>query len=330
MSIYTNVHAKYGAPEKVVEFRLFLLNDCNKACESCFYKRSGNKFDRPDQAMTLLKELKARNYELESCYLLPTDFFENPDNLLEINKPEIKAILNEFEYIGLAATMEGAIDFAPFGLYMQEMDTAEVELQINLINERMLDPKYIEEVTENVRKIRRALQDKIVINLAINLGINLTDQQLHQVHYLMTLFSDDGIIEVNFTYLYNESLKRKVKRDKLIESFRTMKRLGKLYNALEPRYNQRTLLKKPAFFFIQDKVYTSAIIPFDEYIFTKSEKYQLQEISFNGFLEVITGLEKYNIPIDNSCNICENLAFCHGKGYFIAAQEYDLPCFLGV
>lgn len=330
MSIYTNIHDKYGSPEKVAEFRLFLLNDCYKTCEGCFYKRSGNKVETISHAYNLALELKSLNYELETCYLLPTDFFENRENIDEILNSDITTLLNEFEFLGIASTMEGEIDFHPFSEYMKRMKIKEVELQINIVLERLFEEKYKEELNCNITALKQKLRQKLVVNLALNLGMELTDAQLDRVYQLIKIFSDDGIIEINFTFLYNDRLSKVNKQKKLLTSLRSLKQFSRLYNELEPKYNERTLLKKPAFFFMGSDVYISPIIPFDEYSFIKDSKYKLNEISYTGFLEAITGLDKFNIPVDNNCDSCENFKYCLGKRYFVVAHEFKLPCFLGV
>ena len=108
----------------------------------------------------------------------------------------------------------------------------------------------------------------------------------------------------------------------------SLNKLAKMYNKVESRFNTRTMMRKPAFIFKDDKVAIAPIIPFDEYIFIDDEDFYLKDISFSGFLEAQTKLEKYNTPILDKCLECENLIHCQGKGYFICANKFELPCFL--
>lgn len=330
MSIYTNLHDKYGAHRKVAEFRLFLLNDCFKSCENCFYRRSGNKVENYDKAYELAVELRDQGYRLETCYLLPTDFFENEENYQTVRDPKVAKVLGMFEYIGVASTMEGELDFREFRKLADSWSIKQIEAQVNLINEKLFHDAYFNEVKRNIEKLRDELGEKVVFNLALNLGREITEREFERTKAFVEELSDDGIIEINFTFLYNGNLAHKLKSAKLLESLKSMKKLGSMYNREEERYNERTLLRKPAFIFMDHKAYLSPIIPFDEYAFAQGEDYELPDISFSGFLETITNIEKHNAPIWDECHSCEMLSTCMGKAYFAVAREYDLPCFLGV
>ena len=109
-----------------------------------------------------------------------------------------------------------------------------------------------------------------------------------------------------------------------------MKRLAKMYNREESRFNDRTLLRKPAFIFKKDKTYLAPIIPFDEYVFSDEKIYELNDLSMNGFLETLNNIESINKPILNECESCDLISTCMGKNYFAAAHTFKLPCFIGV
>jgi hypothetical protein len=328
MSIYTQVHDKYGSPTHVAEFRLFNLNDCFKSCENCFYKRSGNHLVNYDEIAEFADELSENGYQLETCYLLPTDFFENKENIQLIKKPAVQKVINKFLYLGLACTLEQPVDFSEFASVVEGLKIKEVEVQINLINELINKKEYLEQISQNVSNLRQKLNGRCVFNLALNLGNKVEEDELLKIEQFIHDLSDDGILEINFTFLYNDLLPKKVKSKKLINSLATMRQIGHMYNKVEERFNERTLLRKPSFIFRSNSCHISPIIPFDEYAFIENENFQLKKATFLEFLNVFANIEKFNRPILEKCNSCSNLKVCQGKGYFIAAREYQLPCFL--
>jgi hypothetical protein len=330
MSVYTEMHNKYGNPYYVAEFRLFMLNDCFKTCENCFYHRAGNQLDNYDEIKKFALELKQNNYQLETCYLLPTDFFENKDNYALVERDDVKEILSLFLYTGIASTLEGDLDFSVLPKLVTETGIQQIELQVNLINEKLFNEEYFLEVKDNISKLRNLLGDKVVFNLALNLGREITDKEFERVHHFVLELSDDGILEINFTFLYNNNIQKKIKDQKLLESLKSMKKLSGMYNKEESKYNDRTLLRKPAFIFRDDKTYIAPIIPFDEYAFVENSTFELGEVSFDGFLKTLNEIEKLNKPIIKECYKCELLQVCMGKAYLATAHSFNLPCFLGV
>ena len=324
------MYQKYGNPYYVAEFRLFNLNDCFKSCENCFYHRAGNHLDNYNQIHSLAIELKNNNYQLETCYLLPTDFFENKENYELVRKNEVSSILQLFKYVGIASTLEGENDFSILPWLVEENELDQIELQINLINEKLFEESYFLEVKKNVNNIRDLMGDKIVFNLALNLGREISNQEFERIKHFVKELSDDGILEINFTFLYNDNIQKKLKDKKLFESLKSMKKLSKMYNNKESRFNDRTILRKPAFIFKGDSVFTAPIIPFDEYVFSSDDVFKIDDISFNGFLETLAKIETINKPIIDECLTCKNIETCMGKSYFAAANTFNLPCFLGV
>ncbi|MEE2670893.1 MAG: hypothetical protein VYA54_04250 [Bdellovibrionota bacterium] len=330
MSIYTEMHNKYGNPYYVAEFRLFNLNDCFKNCENCFYNRSGNQLDNYEAIDRLAEELIEKDYQLETCYLLPTDFFENKANLELLEKDAVKSIISKFRYLGIASTLEGELEFDYFNVLISSSSVEQVELQINLINEKLFLESYFCEVKANIEKLRALMGDKIVFNLALNLGRNISQEEYVKIKEFVEALSDDGILEINFTFLYNSRISKKLKSEKLLESLKSMKTLAQMYNTEEDRFNDRTLLRKPSFIFKGDSAYIAPIIPFDEYAYVEDDLFQLDRINFDSFLKVLNHIEKINKPIIEDCLTCDKLSTCMGKAYFAVANVFKLPCFLGV
>ncbi len=330
MSIYTEMHNKYGNPYYVAEFRLFNLNDCFKNCENCFYNRSGNQLDNYEAIDRLAEELIEKDYQLETCYLLPTDFFENKANLELLEKDAVKSIISKFRYLGIASTLEGELEFDYFNVLINSSSVEQVELQINLINEKLFLESYFCEVKANIEKLRALMGDKIVFNLALNLGRNISHEEYVKIREFVEALSDDGILEINFTFLYNNRISKKLKSEKLLESLKSMKTLAQMYNTEEDRFNDRTLLRKPSFIFKGESVYIAPIIPFDEYAYVEDDLFKLDRINFDSFLKVLNHIEKINKPIIEDCLTCDKLSTCMGKAYFAVANVFKLPCFLGV
>ena len=324
------MHSKYGNPYYVAEFRLFNLNDCFKNCENCFYNRSGNQLNNYEAIDSLAEELIEKDYQLETCYLLPTDFFENKANLELLENKAVKKIISKFRYLGIASTLEGDLNFDYFNILIDSSSVEQVELQVNIINEKLFIDSYFDEVKNNIEKLRTLMGDKIVFNLALNLGRNISDDEYSKIREFVIALSDDGILEINFTFLYNDRISKKIMGQKLLESLKSMKTLSQMYNSEENRFNDRTLLRKPSFIFKGDRAYIAPIIPFDEYAFVNEEMFRLDEISFDSFLRVLEKIETINKPIIEDCLTCDKLSTCMGKAYFAVANVFKLPCFLGV
>ncbi len=229
MSIYTNLHDKYGSASLVAEFRLFVLNRCQKACDSCFYRRSGNQISTHSEALKLAYELHERGYRLETCYLLPTDFFDNPANVQTIKALEVKAILERFEFVGIATTLEGEINFKPISEFITGIDK-KLEVQINIVNERLYDENYIAELETNKRSLEQALGERVVFNIAVNLGGKTSKDEITRIQSLVKRLSDDGVVEINFTFLYNKLVKKDVMTEMLLRGFKDMNTLAQIYN----------------------------------------------------------------------------------------------------
>jgi hypothetical protein len=330
MSIYTKLHEKYGNPYRVAEFRLFNLNDCFKKCESCFYQRSGNQIDKYDQIEQFAYELQEHGYQLETCYLLPTDFFENPQNFELVRSQALQNILSLFKYTGIATTLEGRVNFKILDEMLNQTGVQRIETQINLITEKLFDVSYFDNIKSNIQRAKNMLGKKIVFNLALNLGNDFTDNQHEQIRFFVNELSEDGILEINFTFLYNPLLSQEIKNKKMYKSLKSMNQLAKMYNTEEDRFNDRTILRKPAFIFKQDKVHIAPIIPFDEYVFINDARLELKSMTFDGFMRSLKELESTNQPILEDCLTCNQISTCMGKAYYAAARSYQLPCPLGV
>ncbi len=109
-SPYSTAYDLYGDPHKLVEYRLFVLNECSMTCKGCFYNKLQNDFNDFAGALSLAKELVENDYQLETCYLLPTDIFDNQDNYALFEIPEFRETLNLFSFVGIAATLEEGFD----------------------------------------------------------------------------------------------------------------------------------------------------------------------------------------------------------------------------
>ena len=320
--------AKYADPYRSAEFRMFLLNLCNKGCKGCFYKKDGNTFGSFESALQLSTDLHEHGYNLETCYLLPTDFFDNEANKDLFFSNDFVELVSKFKYVGVASTLIDPWDASFFDTIFKQIPTnISIELQVNMVINHLFEPTY-EAMLEH--KIKKILNDypSTVVNLAINVGFNITPLEITHIHRLINKLSVDKLVEVNFTFLYNDSIPTYKKSKMLIESYDCLREFANLYvEAGDPRYNSRTLLRKPAFVFRDGKIYVPPIIPFDEYVFSSDDKYALQKATLEGFLDTISLMETTNLPILDECDACDNLQLCHSKGFFTIARELKLPCF---
>jgi hypothetical protein len=330
---YSTAYDLYGDPHKLVEFRLFCLNECSMACKGCFYNKIQNDFTDFAGSLSLAEELKANDYQLETCYLLPTDIFDNKDNYLLFDRPEFRGILNLFSYVGIAATLEEGYDPEFFDLVYGINDSLKVELQVNLSIKRLFDITYEPLIKRNILLLKERYGDRIVINLAINTGFKLADKEIERLKELLSDLSEDGIIELNFTFLYNPRISEEKKRKMLISSIQTVNTFGAYYESkpsFDKKYNNRTFLRKPSFAFLgsPNRVYANPILPFDEYVFVEDESFLLDEPTYEAFLNCYGTTSAFNFPVDDDCESCQNLSYCMGKHYFSIANTYDLGCFL--
>ena len=332
-SPYSTAYDLYGDPHKLVEYRLFVLNECSMTCKGCFYNKLQNDFNDFAGALTLAKELVENDYQLETCYLLPTDIFDNQDNYALFEIPEFRETLNLFSFVGIAATLEEGFDPTFFDLVYGINDRLKVELQVNLSIKRLFDITYEPLIKRNILLLKERYGDRIVINLAINTGFELKDSELERLKVLLSDLSEDGIIELNFTFLYNPRIKPEKKRKMLISSIQTVNTFGAYYESkpsFVKKYNHRTFLRKPSFAFLgnPNRIYANPILPFDEYVFVEDETFLLSEPTYEAFLDCFGQTSAFNFPVDDDCESCENLSYCLGKHYFSIANTYDLGCFL--
>lgn len=324
-----DLYSKYKDPPRLAEFRLFNLNLCNMGCKGCFYKKDGNTFGTYDPAIKLATELQSHGYKLETCYLLPTDIFDNPQNILIFDSPPFIQLISMFAYVGIASTLLNDNNWELFDRITTETHgQTGVELQVNLVIDKIFDDDYIAIISQRIHDITSRYPD-IVLNLAVNVGFRYTAEELNQIHYLVNLLSVDKIVEVNFTFLYNETIGPNKRRQMMIESYHALRDFSDKYvSDGDNRFNTRTLLRKPSFTFKDGNIYSSPIFPFDEFVFLHNDKYKLSEPTMDGFLTVLNTMDQENTPILAECDTCDNLSTCYGKGFFVIANNMNLPCFL--
>jgi len=326
-------YERYGDPYKLVEFRMLVLNDCSMDCKGCFYERNKNNYNDFDATFNLAKELKDNDYELETCYLLPTDIFDNKDNYKLFENKSFAETVSLFEYVGVASTLETNFDEDFYHILKNNNSKTKIELQVNLLIAKLFDVNYQIILKSRIQKIKEKYGDDVIINLAINTGFNLTEKEKQKLKQLLIFLSDDKIIELNFTFLYNEKINNDKKRSMMIESIKTIHEMMEHYEKDDEKiYNDRTLLRKPAFTFIGEpnRIFLTPIIPFDEYVFLDAENFMVKQPDYTGFVETYLNLDNINSVILEKCNDCDNLSYCMGKGYFTIANHMNLGCYLDI
>ena len=330
-----NAYERYGDPYKLVEFRMMILNHCSMDCRGCFYKRTDNNFNDFSSAYKLANDLVNNDYKLETCYLLPTDIFDNPDNYKLLNNEDFRNTLKMFSYVGIASTIETEFDHSFFELINGISTELKIELQINLLIAKLFDINYQIILKSRIKAIKEKYGDRIVINLAINTGFALSDNEKEKLKSLITFLSDDEIIELNFTFLYNKEISLDKKKNMLRESIKTINEFGDFYESndeFKTKYNNRTLLRKPAFSFVgnPNRIYLNPIIPFDEYVYIDDASFLVNGATYDDFLNTYGQLQDINSTILDKCNNCDNLSHCLGKGYFTIANKFNLKCFMDI
>lgn len=322
-----NLYGKYGDPYRVAEFRVFSFNSCGAGCKNCFYLKTNNHYYNFSNVFKLAQSLKDNDYTLESCYLLPTDVFENEFNFQVFDNKEFQKVLSLFNYIGLATTLRNGFVKEVFdNLLTFNNQNLKIELHVNLREDLLEDASYITHLEEQLNKIKSIYGDKILINLALNLGSRLTESDHQILKHLVYKYSDDKILEMNFTFLFNPNISRTQKIKFLKDSYSTMQFFTREYGKVETEYTGRTLLRKPSFVFKGNEIYLTPIIPFDEFVYLDEKYCQLEEASFDAFLKTFSELEARNIPILEECQGCDCFQYCYGKGFFAIANNLDLPC----
>lgn len=328
-------YQRYGDPYKLVEFRMMILNHCSMNCKGCFYKRIENNYDDFKFSFDLAKDLRSKEYKLETCYLLPTDIFDNKDNYKLFENEYFRETLKLFSYVGIASTIENGFDENFFTIVKTIKEDLKIELQINLLFNRLFDINYQMILKNQIKKIKNNFGESVVINLAINVGFKMTEKEKEKLKSMLDFLSDDEIIELNFTFLFNPEINKNKKDEMIIESVKAINDFGKHYEGNKDfvkKYNDRTLLRKPAFTFLgnPNRVYLNPIIPFDEYIFIEDERYIINEPNYESFLDSYGQISDINRTILDKCNNCDNLQHCLGKGYFAIARNFNIGCFLDI
>lgn len=332
---YSSAYDQYGDPHKLVEFRMMILNHCSMDCKGCFYKRTDNNYNDFSAARALAEDMQSNGYRLETCYLLPTDIFDNKDNYLLLNNLDFARMLSQFSYVGIASTLEDGYDPKFFELIYALNADLRIELQVNLIVQRLTDINYQMILKHNINKIKQEYGDRVVINLAINTGFELTVQEKAKIKSMLAEYSEDGIIELNFTFLYNNDINDEKKQLMLRNSIKTVNEFGTFYEddeSFSKKYTHRTFLRKPSFVFIgeSNSIYANPIVPFDEYVFIKKDRYLVKTPSYDGFLNSYGAITEINKAVITACESCSNLEYCMGKHYFAIANEFKLGCFLEI
>jgi hypothetical protein len=322
-----NLYSKYGNPNRVAEFRVFSFNNCGAGCRHCYYLKSNNNFQDFDSVSRLAAELKDKNYTLESCYLLPTDVFENEFNFEILESTGFKEAISYFNYLGLATTLRNGFNQNFLDRILKfNSNNLKIEMHVNLREDMIEDQSYLVKLENHISKLKKIYGDKIIINLALNLGSVFTDSEYQKLKELVFNHSDDKILEMNFTFMFNPKISKSEKVRMMEESYQTMQFFTGEFKKVESEYNQRTLLRKPSFTFKDNSIFLSPIIPFDEYVFLDDEFCKLKGPTFDAFLEAYSQMELRNMPILNQCGRCEYLDVCMGKNFFSLAQTLNLPC----
>ena len=326
---------RYGNPHKLVEFRMMILNHCSMNCKGCFYKRIDNNFNDFYFSYNFAKDLIQNEYKLETCYLLPTDIFDNVKNYELFDDLNFVETMKLFSYVGIASTLENDFDDNFYNIIKSIKGDLKIELQINLLFNKLFDINYHLILKNQIKNIKEKYGENVVINLAINTGFKLSEKEKNKLKKMLDFLSDDEIIELNFTFLFNPEINKDKKRNMMIESIKTINEFGSYYEKNDnftKKYNDRTFLRKPAFTFLgnPNRIYLNPIIPFDEYVFVENEKYLVKEASYDSFLDTYGQIDDINSVILNKCNDCKNLPYCLGKGYFAIAKNFNLECFLDI
>lgn len=322
-----NLYGKYGNPYRVAEFRLFSFNNCSAGCKNCFYLKSNNNYDDFSKVHSLGLSLKENGYTLESCYLLPTDVFENEFNYQLFDDAGLVKALALFNFIGLASTLRNGFVPEVFNKLLSfNNDSLKIELHVNLREDLLGESSYLNHLQGQLRLIKNQYGDKILINLALNLGSKLSEEDHEVLKHLIYHYSDDKILEMNFTFLFNPNMSRESKMSHMKASYPTIQYFTKEYAKVEKALTGRTLLRKPAFVFKDKKIFLTPIIPFDEFVFLDEKFCELSDASFESFLSAYSEIETRNLPILNECDSCQDLEFCSGKNFFTVARILELPC----
>lgn len=329
---YQTTYDLYGDPERLAEFRLFSLNRCEMTCKGCFYNRLKNDYGDYAKMYALAVDLHRHGYQLETLYLLPTEFFENDENYALFANPDVRNTLALFEYVGIAATLEAGYDPRFFEAVWAVSDRLKVELQVNLSLKRIFQPDYRALIRQEVLALKQAYGQRIVINLALNTGFKIAPAELQAVEELLSQLSEDGIVELNFTFLFNDKISPQRKRQMLRQAFDQVEHFKQYYSrqpSFVHQYNDRTFRRKPSFAFIgaPDRIYANPILPFDEYVFIESADYLLEEPTVAAFHELVARSDLRNLPHLDACGECAQLTYCMGKHYFAIADHYRLGCF---
>ncbi len=321
-----NLYKKFGDPHKLVEFRVFSFNSCSAGCKNCFYKKSDNHYYDFESVRKLAAELAAHDYSLETLYLLPTDVFENDFNYKVFEDPEFIKAANLFSYIGLATALSKGFDQKFLESFFRSFPGHKIEMHVNLKEDLLGSAEYLAKLRSDVRGIKALFGDQILLNLALNLGTPVLKEDMVTIDSLVEELSDDRILELNFTFLFNSQFPQARKTQMLLESYPVIQHFSDLFGKNEQSYNSRTLLRKPSFVFKDEKVFLTPIIPFDEYVFVDDAACRLTRPDFESFLESYSKLEALNTPIIPECDSCEMLSLCHGKHFFSMAHMLHLDC----
>lgn len=321
-----NLYNKFGDPNKLVEFRIFSFNTCSAGCKNCFYRKTDNNYASFDLVKKLAHELKEKSYSLETCYLLPTDVFESEFNYKIFEDSELQETLRLFNYVGFASTLRNGFDELFLTKMLSDYPHLKIEMHVNLLEELIDDEFYRQDLTETIRSLKAIYGSRILINLALNTGTVFKASELESIRKMVEQLSDDKILELNFTFLFNQKLTQLKKTHLLQESFPIMHYFSDHFAKNEQAFNSRTLLRKPSFVFKDSKIFLSPIIPFDEYVFIESEDFRLKDADFSSFLEAYARIDMQNLPLWDQCLSCEQLPICQGKSYFSLAKYFNLPC----
>ncbi len=321
-----SLYSKYGDPYKVVEFRAFSFNSCAAGCKNCYYQKSNNDFYDFSKSAYLGREFRDNGYTLETIYLLPTDVFENDFNFDIMKDSNFKETVSLFNYVGLASTLRGGFKKSSFDTIFDYVGDRKLELHLNLIESRIGHANYIDEISDSIVEIKKTYGNRVLVNLALNVGSEYTEDELTYIKNLVTKLSTDKILELNFTFLFNKKISHLEKAKLLLSAYPVFDFFSSEFKKNEKPYNYRTLLRKPSITFQRDKIFVSPIIPFDEYVFIDDPIYQMKSPTFDAFLNTYSEIQNHNLPIKQECETCDNFEYCYGKSFFAVANFFSLPC----
>lgn len=325
-----NLYQKFGDPYRVVEFRMFSFNGCEAGCKNCFYQKRNNDYWDFAKSLSLAEDLKQHGYHLETCYILPTDVFENSFNYQVFFDEKMRQLLAHFDYVGMGTTLRNGYDQGFLDSFFENYPNSGIEMHVNLLEESLTDKAYEEHLRAVIGDLRTRYGERILINLAYNAGGDLNEDLIAELKRWASALSEDKILEVNFTFLFNNKVPQVKKAQMIQKSYPLLSSFTAEFEKNETGYNSRTLLRKPSFTFKDERIYLNPILPFDEYVHIEDSRFVLNSPTFESFLNTYNEMEKMNTSKWKECEECQWLSVCYGKSFFSIANYFNINCIRGV